>query len=334
MLQLTGRARIRALLCAAALAAAPCGAAERPHAFTLTPGVKLPGALQQAAYRLFAPPPGTLLTIEKAHDHPRPHDHVDFQKYLVSDRRGGAIGSFVRMRVHHSSETALDVALREDDGKVTHAVPIRPVVLAGAPVLDFDQVLGVFKESRARDYGHPLARLFHALDDLDRVAAQPDDRMLTPGEAAKLVALVQAANPPRAARSPVPAFDVEDETGARFTPVRLAGHASLIVMASLQSPVGREVLDRVHRYAADAPDRFAVFEVILNRKPAIAQYRQRGGTFAGVVVSDAGLNVYRAFNPALSPCIYVYGADGALALELSPPFTNYEDMKAKLDAVR
>jgi hypothetical protein len=296
--------------------------------------VHLPGALQQVAYKLLSPPPGTLLTVEKTHDHPRPHAGTDFQRYRVLDRAGSELGTFIRMRVHHGSATALDVALQVQEGRIARVVPIRPVVLSGAPILDFDDVCAVLKVAPPRDYARPLSRLFRALSDIERAASAPPDRSLTDEQVSRIVTLMKASRPPRPPGSPVPEFDATDESGARFTRERLAGRTSLVVFASLLNPVGRRVLAWVQRYAAGRPGRYAVFEVILNRKPAIEQYRRRGGTFAGVVVPDAGLKVYGSFNPAFSPCMYAYGADGRLILELAPPFSTYEEMADRLDAAR
>jgi hypothetical protein len=131
------------------------------------------GALARVAYELFKPPRGTILTITKAHDHFNPHEGVDFQKYEVADRKGEALGEFVRMRVHRGQDTTIDVALVLEDGKIAGAAAIRPTVIDKAPFLDFPDFLMGLSKYPIASYASGLAHVFRSLVYLERSSKAP-----------------------------------------------------------------------------------------------------------------------------------------------------------------
>jgi hypothetical protein len=295
--------------------------------------INLTGALQKVAYDLFGPPRGSVLTIEKQHDHWRVHDGVSFEKYQVSLRKKGTLGSFVRVRAFPGGQSTVDLAVKVEDGRIVAVEPIQPVVIRGVPFLAFPQLLLGLKEYQVSQYAAGLGRLFQSLVHLElaRGGSVPE---LTRPQVEVLARWAKATRPPLEPGTTMPEFSVRDDTGRLVESAKLRSKPSLIVLGSILDDRTRSALEWMARYLSGKPDRFAVVEVMLNLSTSVAQYRSRGGVFSGTVVPDFEQEVYRVFRCTFTPAIYAFDAQGRFQKLVEPPLKSYESLAAQLDELR
>ncbi|MBI4861706.1 MAG: hypothetical protein HY815_15810 [Candidatus Riflebacteria bacterium] len=300
-----------------------------------TEKINLQGALQKVAYDLFKPPKGSFMTITRLHDHWRVHEGVSFEKYQVTLKKRGVLGTFLRMRAFPGGESTVDLALQLENGVVTAAEPIQPVVIRGVPFLAFPQLVLTLKEHQLSSYARGLSRIFQSLVFLEQASRGTDVPPLDEKRALLVAEFMKKKNPPLAPGVRMPAFSLKDEKGGGFGPAQLDGKLSLIVVGTIHDERFRDVLAWLGRYAGEHPDRFAIATVAMNRPPTIDQYRNRGGTFPGTLVADVEQSVYETFHCVFTPSVYAFDRQRLLQKHLEPvTLTDYEALARELDAIR
>ncbi|MBI4859503.1 MAG: hypothetical protein HY815_04485 [Candidatus Riflebacteria bacterium] len=323
-------------LALAARGAEPIGAGQpSPRPIFTTERINLPGALQKVAYDLFKPPRGTFLTITKLHDHWRIHDRASFEKYEVASRDRGVLGTFVRMRCFPGGESTVDLAVQIERGRVVAVEPIQPVIIRGTPFLGFPAFWLLLSEQELPEYAEGLSRIFQSLVYLGAGTQAAPTEALSKEDALILKKWLDAKKPQLAIGASIPPFEVLDERGAALGSRQLAGSRSLVFVGTLLDERAREVLSWLARYVAGQPDRFTVVVAATNGQQVIDEYRRRGGTFPGPVVTDTKLVVYNALRCHFTPAIFAFDPDGRLVKLLEPvQLTSYDRLQQELDPAR
>lgn len=294
----------------------------------------LRGALVRAALAFFPQPPGTYLDVTRTHEHWKINDQAAFERYEVAS--GGArVGDFVRYRSFGQEGTAVDLALKLEDGKVVDAQALQPVVLRGKPFLALPQLLVGLKARRMTDVAGGLEALFEALQYLDGAVKAPPLPALTVLQQRALIGWARTKAPPPVRGAAFPSLDATDEGGARFDARALRGKPAVVLVGVLHMPRDRRAFDWVHRYVAQNRDRFRLVEIVQSPPDALAQYRRMGARFEGTVLPDPKVQLHKPFRGLFTPVLYFYDAQGKLAGGMRPvAMTSYDRVAATLDGVR
>ena len=300
-----------------------------------TERINLRGALQKIGYELFHPPKGSVLTITKVHDHWRTHEGVTFEKYEVSLGGRGVIGTFLRMRSFPGGESTVDLAIQLEHGRIVAAKAIQPVIIRGTPFLRLPELLLGLKEHEVSSYAEGLSRILQSLVYLEQAATGDDVGALSKEQTLVLQEWSKKNGSALGQGVSMPEFSTRDETGAPFGPARFGGKRSLVFLGTIHDDRAREALAWLNRYIMEHPDRFSVAFVVTDRKPTIDQYRNLGGRFAGTVVLDFELVVYKALGCTFTPAIYAFDGEKRLIKLLEPVMlTGYEKLSQELDAIK
>ncbi|MBI4861987.1 MAG: hypothetical protein HY815_17280 [Candidatus Riflebacteria bacterium] len=304
-----------ALVLLLAVVSAAVGQQGPPRRVTLlgTDQINLPGALQKVAREMFRPPMGTVLSIEKEHEHWRINDSVMFEKYRVTGPDESRLGQFVRMRSFGAGGTRVDLALQIEKGTIVAARPIQPVVLRGRPLADLPEILVSLSSNRVSEISSGVSCIFDGLQYLDQVASGPVDSKLGRDTTMALAFALFAKSPPLEPGTRMPHFTTRDERGSPVEPAMFRGQTTVLLAGTLLADLDRRVFDSVHRWLREHPSRFRLVELVQGGAPFIASYRRRGGKFEGLVVPDQDRKVFRALHGIFTPHLFVYGPDGVLA---------------------
>lgn len=324
-----------ALATAGAVRAQTPPSAPRPHGSMRSAHFNLDGALQRAAHKLLSPPRGTPLVTHREHDHHRVESGVSFHKYAVTDPHDRPIGSLLRMRLHATPATTVDMALKVEDGRILGAVPLQGSRLGSTPVFELHEAVSSLSDRPVREYASQLSRVFLSLSYLSRAAKAEVPPRFTAEETKHMTDWAAKERPPPIPGAAMPDFQAQDESGATFGAAQLAGKPAVILFATLQADMGRDALDWFGRYVRERGPAFTAVECVLNNRKLLAQYRRRGGFLVPRAVSDHRLAMHDAFKVGFTPTWYVYDAAGKLVRRLAPgDVANYEALAAALDAVR
>jgi hypothetical protein len=293
--------------------------------------VNLTGALQRVARTFFPVGRGKLLSVVKTHDYPLFSEGVEFEKYRVRGPDGGERGSFVRMRCYPEGNSAIDLAIRVENGTIAGVVPLRPVVVEGVPLLGFPQALDQFREIPIGAYARPLSRLFAGLNYLRQSSVGTSRGPLSREESEPIRQLLEKLEPPLKVGDPLPAFTATDQAGQPVSPVSLRGQWSLLVVASVQHPMSREVLGWVEAYATPRRERFQLVEVLVDPREALDQFRRVGGKLTGRIVLDGEQLVHDALKVTFMPVVLVTDPAGRCRGTLAAPWKDQRTLSATLD---
>jgi hypothetical protein len=308
---------------------------KRPHGSMRSHHFNLEGSLQRAAHKLLKPPRGTPLVMHRQHDHFRVESGVSFHRYVATDQHDKAMGSFLRMRLHATPATNVDMALTYENGCIVAAMPLQQSRLGGVPMFELHEVVASLSHTPVREYASQLSRVFAAMSYLTRAAKVEAPPRLTPEETKHMVDWAAKERPRPASGAAMPAFTATDATGAALGPEQLKGKPAVILFATVQAEMGRDALSWFTRYVQEKAPPFTAVEVVLNNPSVVEQYRRRGGALVPKTVVDTKMKVHDAFKVGFTPCWFVYDASGQLVRHLAPgDVASYEALAGLLDPVR
>ncbi len=294
------------------------------------------GALQRVAHRLFEPGVGNFLQIEPVYDIQRFDKEAEFEKYKVSSRHAGDLGTFMRMRVYPGNTSIFDLAIQLDKGRLTRVEPIRAVQLEGKAFLGFPAALQKLESHPIQVYGAPLARVFHGLQYLDEVASGEGFSGLsfTASQQEKVRAWVESTRPGPAQGDPMLPFSVTTIKGGELGAETFHKKRAALYFGMVDQEDHRQVLDWLLRYDQERKGRVRTGALLQNLPAEISQYTLRGGALPQYSGEDNDGTIHDLFGVGFMPSVYLYGRDGKFLKRLTPPFESYEALRGSLNEIR